>query len=162
MTRTVFADVQIACSATDIPTETDMEEWLSLVVAAVGSQRDNDSEVSVRVVDEVESRAMNLKFRHKDSPTNVLAFPTNLPDIDAWPEDAPVPLGDLVICAPVVEREAAEQGKELAAHWGHMLVHGTLHLLGYDHETSAQAEEMESMETQILDSRGVRNPYEDN
>jgi len=162
VTRTVFADVQIACSAPGIPSESDMEEWLSLAVAAAGSQRGHDSEVSVRIVDETESREMNLQYRHKDTPTNVLAFPTNLPNIDAWPEDTPVPLGDLVICAPVVKREAVEQGKELAAHWGHMLVHGTLHLLGYDHETSVQAEVMESIEAQILDSRGVRNPYEDN
>ena len=112
-------------------------------------------------MDEPESRALNLDYRNKDSSTNVLAFPTSLPDIDAWPDDTPVPLGDLVICAPVVEREATEQGKDLAAHWGHMLVHGTLHLLGYDHETDAQAEVMESIEAKILQSGGVRNPYDD-
>ena len=138
-----------------------MKAWLSLTVGEVGPQHDNGSEVSIRIVDELESRDMNLSYRRKDSSTNVLAFPSGLPEFEGWPEDTPVPLGDLVICAPVVEREAAEQGKDLAHHWGHMLVHGTLHLLGYDHQTDAQAQKMESIEVKILDSGGVPNPYED-
>ena len=138
-----------------------MKEWLSLTVGEVGPQHDNGSEVSIRIVDELESRDMNLNYRRKDSATNVLAFPSGLPEFEGWPEDTPVPLGDLVICAPVVEREATEQGKDLAHHWGHMLVHGTLHLLGYDHQTDAQAQKMESIEVKILDSGGVPNPYED-
>ena len=158
---TVFADVQIACPASFIPSETDMEAWLLATMTEVGPQYENASEVSIRIVDEMESRAMNLDYRNKDSSTNVLAFPTSLPAIDSWPAGTPIPLGDLVICAPVVEREATEQGKDLGAHWGHMLVHGTLHLLGYDHETDAQAEVMESIEAKILQSRGVLNPYED-
>ena len=138
-----------------------MKAWLSLTVGEVGTRHNNGSEVSIRIVGETESREMNLNYRRKDSATNVLAFPSGLPEIEDWPEDTPVPLGDLVICAPVVEREAAEQGKDLAHHWGHMLVHGTLHLLGYDHETDAQAQKMESIEAKILDSGGVPNPYED-
>ena len=138
-----------------------MKAWLSLTVGEVGPQHNNGSEVSIRIVGETESREMNLNYRHKDFSTNVLAFPSGLPEIEDWPEDTPVPLGDLVICAPVVEREAAEQGKDLAHHWGHMLVHGTLHLLGYDHQTDAQAQKMESIEARILDSGGVPNPYED-
>jgi len=138
-----------------------MKSWVSLTVGEVGLQHDNGSEVSIRIVDELESREMNLNYRSKDSSTNVLAFPSGLPEIEGWPEDTPVPLGDLVICAPVVEREAAEQGKDLAHHWRHMLVHGTLHLLGYDHQTDAQALKMESIEVKILDSGGVPNPYED-
>ena len=138
-----------------------MKAWLSLTVGEVGPRHNNGSEVSIRIVGETESREMNLNYRRKDSATNVLAFPSGLPEIEDWPEDTPVPLGDLVICAPVVEREAAEQGKDLAHHWGHMLVHGTLHLLGYDHETDAQAQKMESIEAKILDSGGVPNPYED-
>jgi probable rRNA maturation factor len=144
-----------------IPSESDMTAWLSLTVGEVGPQHDNGSEVSIRIVGESESREMNLNYRRKDSATNVLAFPSGLPEIEDWPEDTPVPLGDLVICAPVVEREATEQGKDLAHHWGHMLVHGTLHLLGYDHQTDAQAQKMESIEAKILDSGGVPNPYED-
>ena len=138
-----------------------MKAWLSLTVGEVGPRHNNGSEVSIRIVGETESREMNLNYRRKDSATNVLAFPSGLPEIEDWPEDTPVPLGDLVICAPVVEREAAEQGKDLAHHWGHMLVHGTLHLLGYDHQTDAQAQKMESIEVKILDSGGVPNPYED-
>ena len=138
-----------------------MKAWLSLTVGEVGPQHDNGSEISIRIVGETESREMNLNYRHKDFSTNVLAFPSGLPKIEDWPEDTPVPLGDLVICAPVVEREAAEQGKDLAHHWGHMLVHGTLHLLGYDHQTDAQAQKMETIEARILDSGGVPNPYED-
>ena len=138
-----------------------MQAWLSLTVGEVGPQHNNGSEVSIRIVGETESREMNLNYRHKDFSTNVLAFPSDLPEIEDWPEDTPVPLGDLVICAPVVEREAAEQGKDLAHHWGHMLVHGTLHLLGYDHQTDAQARKMESIEARILDFGGVPNPYED-
>ena len=161
MTDAVFADVQNACPISGVPSESDMKAWLSLTVGAVGPQHDNGSEVSIRIVGETESREMNLNYRRKDSATNVLAFPSGLPEIEDWPEDTPVPLGDLVICAPVVEREAAEQGKDLAHHWGHMLVHGTLHLLGYDHQTDAQAQKMESIEVKILDSGGVPNPYED-
>ena len=138
-----------------------MKAWLSLTVGEVGPHYDHGSEVSIRIVGEAESREMNLNYRRKDFSTNVLAFPSGLPEFEDWPEDTPVPLGDLVICASVVEREAAEQGKDLAHHWGHMLVHGTLHLLGYDHQTDAQAQKMESIEARILDSGGVPNPYED-
>jgi len=155
------ADVEVVCDAGGVPSASDMGAWLERAIAAAGQGHKSDTEVSVRVVDETESAALNLKYRNKNCATNVLAFPVDLPDMGHWPAKMAVPLGDLVICAPVVEREAVEQGKELAAHWGHLLVHGMLHLLGYDHDTDVHAEAMESLETRILQAQGVRNPYED-
>ena len=161
MNTGVSADLQIACKATGVPPKKEIEDWLSRVLAEARSSPAGASEISIRVVDELESRTLNLNYRGKDQSTNVLAFPVDLPDIGAWPEGTAIPLGDLVICAPVVAREAGEQGKDLAAHWSHMLVHGMLHLLGYDHETDVQAETMEALEIRILQAQGVENPYED-
>ncbi len=147
--------------ALGVPAQADIEAWLVEALNAAQATTASRSEVSVRIVDEAESRQLNNRYRNTDRSTNVLAFPVELPDVDAWPSDSPMPLGDLVICAPVVAREAADQGKELAAHWAHMLVHGMLHLLGYDHGTDAEARAMESLEVTVLDARGVENPYED-
>ena len=110
-----------------------------------------DAEITVRIVGEEEGRALNLGYRKKDYATNVLTF-------DYAQE--PVVMADLVLCAPVVAREAKEQGKTLAAHYAHLLVHGALHAQGWDHETSeADAQEMEAYEVEILSGLGVRNPY---
>ena len=110
-----------------------------------------DAEITVRIVGEDEGRALNQSYRKKDYATNVLTFD--------YAQD-PVVLADLVLCAPVVAREAKEQGKTLAAHYTHLLVHGALHAQGWDHETSeADAEEMESYEVDILEGLGLRNPY---
>lgn len=114
----------------------------------------SEAELSVRIVDEDESQALNLQYRGKDKPTNVLSFPCELPDGVELPL-----LGDLVICAQVVAKEALEQGKVLHAHWAHMVVHGTLHLLGYDHIEDGEAEEMEAIEIQVLLELGYPNPY---
>ena len=110
--------------------------------------------MTVRIVDEAESHALNLNYRGKDRPTNVLSFPFECPDEVELPL-----LGDLVICRQVVEREAQEQDKPLMAHWAHMVVHGSLHLLGYDHIEDDEAEEMESLETQIMTELGFADPY---
>jgi len=158
----VSADLQIACDTADVPAKNEIEGCLSAVLSEDRSAPAGALEISIRVVDEAESQALNLQYRGMDRPTNVLSFPLDLPDVGVWPEGTPVPLGDLVICAPVVAREAGEQGKDLAAHWTHMLVHGMLHLLGYDHETEIQAETMESLEIRILQTQDVKNPYEDN
>jgi len=160
MNAGVSADLQITCDATGVPAKKEIEDWLCRVLAETRSSPAGDSEISIRVVDEAESQTLNLNYRGKDRSTNVLAFPVDLPDIGAWPEGTAIPLGDLVICAPVVAREADEQGKNLGAHWSHMLVHGMLHLLGYDHETDTQAATMEALEIRILQGRGVKNPYE--
>lgn len=102
-------------------------------------------------------RSLNCAFRGKDKPTNVLSFPAG--DVAGLPADAPLPLGDIVICAGVVGAEAAAQGKTEDDHWAHMLVHGTLHLLGFDHETDAEAADMEALETRILGEHGIADPY---
>lgn len=144
-------DVQIATADENIPSEEDFRSW---VAAALPADKIN-SELTIRVVGFDESRSLNAQYRQKDKPTNVLSFPSELPP------DLQIPLlGDLVICAGVVEREALEQGKTLLAHWAHMVVHGTLHLLGYDHETDADAEVMEALETRILGTLGFPAPYE--
>ena len=113
--------------------------------------------MSVRIVDAAEIHALNSDYRGKDKPTNVLSFPAG--DVAGLPADMPVLLGDVVICASVVREEAAAQGKAITDHWAHMLVHGTLHLLGYDHETETEAVEMEALETRILSEHGVADPY---
>ena len=123
----------------------------------IGTQ--SDCEMGIACVDNAESHKLNLEYRHKDKPTNVLSFPSDLPDEMAQILDT-FPIGDLVICIPVVLQEANEQQKTPIEHFTHMLVHGTLHLMGYDHETSEEdAEEMEALEIEILNKLGFENPY---
>jgi len=112
------------------------------------------AELALRVVDEAEMAELNLRYRHRQGPTNVLSFPFEAPE-----GVAPGFLGDVVVCAPVVIREASEQGKPEAAHWAHMIVHGVLHLRGYDHLTPEEAERMEARERRILAGLGYRDPY---
>ena len=120
---------------------------------------DQDCEIGIACVDNDESHKLNLEYRQKDKPTNVLSFPSDIPEevlplLDAWP------MGDLVICIPVVLQEAIDQSKTPIEHFTHMLVHGVLHLMGYDHEPSeADAEEMEALEIKILAKLGFDNPY---
>lgn len=149
--KNVIIDLQIACQHTDnLPTETQIQQWAN---AAIRPQT-LEPEITIRIVDEAESHDLNLTYRGKDKPTNVLSFPFECPDEVELPL-----LGDLVICRQVVEREATEQGKPLEAHWAHMVVHGCLHLLGYDHIEDDEAEEMESLETKIMISLGFADPY---
>lgn len=144
-------DLQVASQAADLPAEAQLRRWCELALR----QRQADSELTIRLVDEAEGRELNRTWRHKDYATNVLSFPADVPD-----ELLDIPLlGDLVICVPVVEREAAEQGKEAAAHWAHLVIHGCLHLLGYDHIEDAEAEEMEELERQLLAELGYPDPY---
>ena len=147
----MIIDLQIACEQeTGLPTAQQIEQWAT---AAVQPQSD-EVEMTVRIVDEAESHELNLNYRGKDRPTNVLSFPFECPDEVELPL-----LGDLVICRQVVEREAQEQDKPVMAHWAHMVVHGSLHLLGYDHIEDDEAEEMESLETQIMTELGFADPY---
>lgn len=143
-------DVQYASGAENLPSEADLTRW----AVAVLRERNAAAELTIRIVDEPESQALNRDYRGRDKPTNVLSFPFEAP-----PGVTSDLLGDLVICAPVVAREAAEQGKPLAAHWTHMVVHGVLHLLGYDHEEEHEAERMEALEVELLEGLGVANPY---
>ena len=151
-------DVQVASDAAGIPTSDDIREWIERTVAAADPDRDAD--VSVRIVDEQEMRALNRDYREQDKPTNVLAFPAG--DTGFVPPGEMPLLGDIVVCAAVVAREADEQGKPPGHHRSHMLVHGTLHLLGHDHVTDPQAQAMEALERQILDSLGIADPYAGN
>ncbi len=142
-------DLQNDESLTGVPDKQDLETWVD---AALMQDYDN-LEQTIRVVGLAESRALNLQYRAIDSPTNVLSFVT---DNDYLDYEC---LGDLVICAPIVEQEAQQQSKSLQAHWAHMVVHGMLHLQGYDHQSTTEADEMESLEARILTTLGYSNPY---
>lgn len=145
-------DIQRECSES-APDEDDIRRWIS---AALSDLRSEDTEISLRLVDEAEMAELNRNWRGKSGSTNVLSFPSDLP-----PELALPLLGDIVVCVPVVHREAAEQHKPVEAHWAHMLVHGTLHLLGYDHIEDAEAEVMEDLETRALATLNYPCPYRD-
>ncbi|MCK7598241.1 rRNA maturation RNase YbeY [Microbulbifer sp. CAU 1566] len=150
----LFLDVQRASKQPGLPSDEELTRWAT---AALGHRHDQ-AEMTVRIVDEDESQTLNSQYRGKDKPTNVLSFPSDLPAELIEELELPL-LGDLVICAPVVAREAEQQHKALAAHWAHMTVHGTLHLLGYDHIEDDEAEIMENLETRILAQLGFNDPY---
>ena len=150
-------DVQVACDDPGIPSTSIIQGWVERAVRHSGSLADRDGEIAVRVVDADEIRTLNQLYREQDKPTNVLSFPAG--DFSGLPDEAGRSLGDIVVCASVVATEAGEQGKHLDDHWAHMLVHGTLHLFGFDHETDAQEAEMEGLEITILAHGNVTNPY---
>lgn len=143
-------DIDDVSGAADVPAATQLEQW----VTAALSGRCNEAELSLRIVDAGEITELNRHYRGGDYATNVLSFPADLPEELDLPH-----LGDIVVCAEVVAREADEQHKPLTAHWAHMLVHGTLHLLGYDHIDDTEAEEMEALERTILADLGYPDPY---
>jgi len=144
-------DLQLACrDETGLPTPAQLREW----IAAALDDYPEDAEITIRIVDPEESRQLNRDYRGKDSPTNVLSFPFLCPPGIELPL-----LGDLVICKAVVETEATAQHKPLQAHWAHMVIHGCLHLLGFDHIEEAQAQQMEDLETRILGQLGYPDPY---
>ncbi len=141
--------LQYATRKPAVPRAADIRSWITATL-----QDRPRTQMTVRIVDETEGTALNRQWRGKQGATNVLSFPYDGPD-----DIAPDLLGDIVICAPVVAREATEQGKDPLAHWAHMLVHGTLHLLGYDHQNPDDAEIMEQLETDILKNFGYSDPY---
>jgi len=146
----VDVDLQIAIDDANLPDAEMIRDWVNAVV-----DQDKPAELTVRIVDEAEMTVLNATYRHKNAPTNVLSFP--------FEADVPLDvalLGDVVICAPVVAREAIEQHKSVEAHWAHLVIHGVLHLLGYDHHSDVEAEKMESREIQLLHQFGYANPYE--
>ncbi|TQV68232.1 rRNA maturation RNase YbeY [Exilibacterium tricleocarpae] len=149
-------DIQVASTGDRVPDPSQIRRWVTATLAAGAAVRPHaPTELSVRIVGADESRRLNRQYRGRDKPTNVLSFPADLPP------DLPLPLlGDLVVCAPVVIAEARDQGKPVEAHWAHMLVHGTLHLLGYDHVADADALVMEDLETRILLDLHYPAPYE--
>lgn len=146
-----YVDRQCQIEDINLPDEAELTRWASLAIADF---RDT-AELSIRIVDEAESQQLNNDYRGKDKPTNVLSFPFEVPEgieLDL--------LGDLVICAPVVSREADEQNKPVMHHWAHMVIHGCLHLLGFDHINDADAEEMEALEVKLLSQLDISNPYD--
>ena len=151
-------DVQVASEAAGIPAEQEIRDRVTRAVHAIDPGR--DVEISVRIVDEAEMQDLNRDYRGKDKPTNVLAFPAG--DSGFVPPGETPLLGDIVVCAGVVAREAAEQGKPPGNHWSHMLVHGTLHLLGHDHADDDEAQAMEALERRILAELGIADPYAGN
>lgn len=141
--------MQRAVAARGVPSPARLKAWARAALAGAGRGRER-RELTLRIVGNAESRSLNRRYRNKDRPTNVLSFPS----------DAPGVLGDLVLCAPVVGREAREQGKAAAAHWAHMVVHGVLHLLGFDHIRPADAKVMEGRERAILARLSFPDPYQ--
>ena len=147
-------DVQLAVTAEDLPTVTAIQDWAEGVIEALDAG-ECEQDVCIRVVDASESRELNRTWRNKDRPTNVLSFPADI----ELPEANRRILGDIVVCAPVVREEARQQGKTMIAHFAHMVVHGMLHLYGYDHEQSSDADVMEQLEREILGRFSVGDPY---
>ncbi|GIC79659.1 rRNA maturation RNase YbeY [Moritella sp. F3] len=148
---TTTLDLQIATEdEQQLPTEQQFTTWLDAAVKLF----QESAEVTIRIVDNEESQQLNSDYRGKDKPTNVLSFPFEVPEGIELNL-----LGDLIICKQVVEREALEQQKPLTAHWAHMVIHGTLHLLGYDHIIDEEADEMEALETEIMLKLEFEDPY---
>jgi probable rRNA maturation factor len=147
---TINLDIQQACDAENLPSTEQLQYWVDTALI----HYKKDFELTIRIVEISESQALNLQYREKDKPTNVLSFPFEVPEgieLDL--------LGDLVICADVVSEEAKEQNKKLHNHWAHMVIHGCLHLLGYDHIDDSEAIEMESLETKLLKELKISDPY---
>lgn len=145
-----YVEIQVADEQASRPTPEQMLLWIDTALA----DYPQDAEIVVRIVDEQEISDLNAQYRHKSGPTNILSFPADLPvelELNL--------LGDLVVCASLLEREAQEQTKPLMDHWAHIIIHGVLHLLGYDHIDDAEAELMEAREIDILSKLGIDNPY---
>lgn len=142
--------IQRATAHTNIPSRYYFQRWVNLVL----NSEKREGEITIRIVDEAESKALNSRYRHKNKPTNVLSFP-----FEASHYFKLSVLGDLVICAPIIEKEAQQQHKKVLTHWAHMVIHGTLHLLKYDHVKESEAEVMEKKEILLLAKIGIENPY---
>lgn len=154
----VHLDVSVSYGTTraGLPAAVSFRKW----VAAALQSRIRDADLAVRVVGSREGRALNRHYRGRDYATNVLSFPADVADGVKLPKGVKLPLlGDIVLCAPVVAREAREQKKSLNAHYAHLTVHGTLHLLGWDHQDEREAEAMEALEREVLAGLGIDDPY---
>ncbi|MCV6638003.1 rRNA maturation RNase YbeY [Candidatus Albibeggiatoa sp. nov. NOAA] len=147
-------DIQLAVDIPDLPTPEQFQLWVDTTLTQAQFESEHEPELTLRIVDEQEGRELNHTWRQKDYATNVLSFP-----FDAPPEVPIALLGDIIICANVVEKEASEQQKALESHWAHLVIHGVLHLLGYDHIDDEEAQQMENLEVHILKQLGYPNPY---
>jgi probable rRNA maturation factor len=146
---TIEVEIQKASSSSTVPSDLKFRQWAAAALHGFG-----DAELVVRIVDREESQQLNARFRSRETATNVLSFPAELP------EEVDLPLlGDVVICAPLVEQEAQEQNKLPESHWAHLTIHGILHLLGYDHQTDEEAARMELLEISLLQALDFRDPY---
>jgi probable rRNA maturation factor len=156
----VIIDLENASGFLDIPALSKFEQWVNLAQNAVSAEHSSEKAytIGIRVVDEAESAQLNSTYRSKDKPTNVLSFRSDLPEFAIMEMDE-IPLGDLAICATVVTREASDQQKLQEAHWAHMVIHGVLHLNGFDHDTDDEASAMEKVEIEILNGLGFSDPY---
>ena len=143
-------EIQTIFKSNGQPDQEQIQRWVDVALDGFNQ----DTEIVVRIVDEQESAELNEQYRHKQGPTNILSFPVEVPEGIELNL-----LGDLVVCAPVLEKEALEQHKTLSDHWAHIIVHGVLHLLGYDHIDDDEAELMESKEITILNKLNIKNPY---
>ncbi len=150
----VVVTVQISSRVAKMPTAAQLKGWARAALTAEAR-----GELTLRIVGEQESAELNARYRNKKGATNVLSFPAMGTELPPAADGELLPFGDLVICADVVAREAREQGKPAAAHWAHMVVHGTLHLQGYDHETARDAKVMEACERELLATLGFPDPY---
>jgi probable rRNA maturation factor len=156
----VRVTLQNAANAAGLPDNEQFLLWVNCAISAARQRLPDNSCITIRIVDEAESRTLNELYRQIASPTNVLAFPA-IQDGYSFGEGGEVELGDLAICAEIVLREAREQAKSAEAHFAHMTVHGSLHLLGYDHMTRLDAVEMENLEKQVMAKLGLPDPYRD-
>ena len=152
--RPVTVAIQRAASARGVPPAPKLRQWVQSALALAAPDR--RGELTIRIVDPAESAGLNARYRGKPGPTNVLSFPADCAEV---PSPESLPVGDIVICAGVVATEAQEQGKTLEAHWAHMVVHGALHLVGYDHENARDARIMESLERKLLTALGFPDPW---
>lgn len=152
-TNADWLQLQVVSQCDALPDASRFAMWVTAALQHI--DRSASAELCIRIVDAAESQALNREYRGRDAPTNVLSFAA---DEALWPAGE-APLGDLVICAPLVKQESVSQAKPLEAHWCHLCIHGLLHLAGYDHESDADAHDMEALEIAILANLGIRDPY---
>lgn len=159
----MIVDLQIVSEIKELPTLAQLEQWAQLALRIA----DSEAEITIRIVDDEESNELNLQYRGKDKPTNVLSFPFEQPEFDDPELAAEMAaelgdvnyLGDLVVNAQLVAQEAMQQHKNVIDHWAHLVIHGTLHLQGFDHIEDDEAEAMETLEVQLLATLNITNPY---
>jgi len=163
MSMTLELDFQNPFEYTNIPTVVEFQQWANIGLQR-NSKHNQTNSVVIRITNEAESQQLNFDYRQKNSTTNVLSFPFEMPDLPDQSESDHLAfhLGDLIFCEPVITNEAKQQNKTLQQHWAHLVIHGMLHLQGYDHINDDDAKRMESLEIKLLQHLGFANPYNPN